>query len=158
MTNIDQPETLHSVHSYRLNLLDPIPFHSSVRFIIEGNQTQSYSTTIPITYAEYLMRLKQRKYTQDHAILYYATKRKHGKMTDVILIGDHKSEILHNYLFYSTAELHCLNNTFTIKDKYFIGNQYDSSSHNKVGRALYPNTTVTFQLLTKKVHSFMVLR
>ena len=155
---IQKPEIMESVHSYRLNILDPITFHSSLRFIIEGNESQNYTALLPITYTEYLRRLKKRKYTQAHAILYYASERKYAKMTDKIMIGNHKSEILHNYLFYSTPEINCLNNTFIIKDKYFIGNQYDSSSHNKVGRALCPNTTVTFQLRTKKAHRFMALR
>ena len=151
---------IHNVHSYRFHVTDPIPFHNSIKLLVEGTQAHNYTKLKPFNYNEYYNRKSKKQYGKSHLIFYYAKHNANNIETDFLYVSNKTSESLHDYKVTKTSSKcnrEC-NSIFHVTNTYFTYNQNDDPVSKASGRIICPNTAIEFTLQTKVKHKSLILR
>ena len=139
---------MNAAHVYHLHLTDPVTFHNSINFILEGNNTQNVTKLEELSYPQYLSRRSHGQVVQSHLVLYYSRKCKEFKVIDQINIGNFRSEQQHDLKLYinrTKVEPTTLQ-PFYAKNVKFFGNTYNNSTETEFGRHFPPKSLIFFKM------------
>ena len=151
---------MHSAHSYRYQVTDPIPFHSSIKILLERTQKKDFTLISELKYKEYLDIKHKDGCAQSHLVLFYGRNGSNATETDILYVGNKTSENIHGYQSQIQPRLalkEC-GRTFSVSDKFYVGNHYDNSRHVHTGRSVCKGTILHFTLTTKFEHKALILR
>ena len=144
-------------HCYRLHLIDPIPFQTSVSFIMEGMKPNWFQEEKPLTWGQHREHmLVQGGAAISHMVLYYAKQKAGATTTDQIHIGDRNSEKKHSFemLNENPRDAH----TFRLSKHRYLGNAMHNITYNKSGRVFEPGDEFQFTLKIFKPNRGVILR
>ncbi len=144
-------------HCYRLHVLDPIPFHHSVKFIIEGIQPDYYQPEQQLTYEEHWSRKSSGQAVLSPTILYYARSTSGATTMDVFNVADTASEQNHDFTIIHKSDKSS-GQKFELENKRFLGNTYHDITYTKVGRAFQRGDKYSFNLKIVSPNNGIILR
>ena len=146
-------------HSYRLHILDPIPFHSSCVFVMEGTNTQNFTFPEPtLSYKNYWEKLHKHETVFSHLVMYYAKESSQSlTITDVIQIGNEASEQQHSFKIVKQTSKQC-GAIFSSLNKEYLGNVLYRRLHDVQGRIFNIGDEFEFLLTVDVPNEGVILR
>ena len=146
-------------HSYRLHILDPIPFHSSCEFVMEGTNVKNF--TFPentLSYKDYWQRLQKQETVLSHQVMYYGKFSENSLViSDSIVMSDDQSEKVHHFKMSACASKGC-GYIFTSLDKDYLGNVLYKQVHDVQGREFNQGDVFEFFVTVKVPNEGIILR
>ena len=140
-------------HCYRLHVLDPIIFHKSIHFIMEGTSKEWDRPERGLSYDKYMKKKRAGETTISHLALFYAQKSQGLVTTDEIIFGDKNSEKGHSYTLtnkgtknYNSDTSDTTFNQFSLSRKSFIGSYTTKAVHNVVYIVHGMHSLISFSL------------
>ena len=143
-------------YCYRFHALDPIAFHSSINFIMEATSQDYYKPEKQITFKEYMEKRKSGKTVASNLVLYYAKDTAGSTVTDILLMGDLKSEQGHSLKIYSDAVK--AGSLFSQKSLRYVGNLLTNISYTKSLRAFSKMDKFSFKMTILPTNKGVSLR
>ena len=140
-------------YCYRFHVLDPIPFHSAVNFGMEATTPFYYKPEKQITFKEFMNKRKRGKTAASYLVLYYAKNQAGSTVTDILLMGDLKSEQTHELKIDSKA-----GSLSSHKNLRYVGNMLNNISYNKSLRAFSKMDKFSFRLSISSTNMGVLLR
>lgn len=145
-------------HCYRLHILDPIPFHDAVDFIMEGTESKNFSPEQAITYEEHWNRRANEQSVFSNMVLYYARGSSGLLISDSIHLSNKTSEFEKHYSLTSSKKGES-GLEFSIEKKRYLGQLLTDHTHNKKGRSFGPGDVIRFELkIDREVNRGAILR
>ena len=146
-------------HCYRLHILDPIVFHSSIQFIMEGTLGDSFqSPATPLSHEEYMQRRADKQGTFSHTVLYYARAQSGTTLTDELRIGDTISESEHSFKVVRSGQKQQPPEVFYLQGKRYLGACNKEEQFDKEGRQFNEEDKIMFKLRVFEPNMGVVLR
>ena len=140
-------------HCYRLQLLDPIPFHKSIQFIMEGTLGNWAQPISSITHEQHHLLKSSGKAIIRHTALYYAGKRSKLIKTDSIHFGDKLSEEEHK-LRITNGRSH----VSALGGKKFLGQSNSKIVYKRKVRIFHKSAVLKFNLHISMPNKGVILR
>lgn len=148
-------------HCYRQHILDPIPFHDSIRFVMEGTADDDFMKPVKsLTFEEHADRKLDELPTISHLIFYYfrpQVKRRRSEICDTLSFCNVFSEGRHGYRLI-TRSLDS-GRKFTVNDTRYVGDSANDRRVTTCGRIF--NIGDSFQMIMNSVdrlESFVLRR
>ena len=146
-----------SYHCFRLHILDPIPFSSSLQFIMEGMGQHFYEQEQSITYEEHWRRRSSDIAALSHTIFYYARPTSGGHFSDMLQLGETVSETNHNFEYQHRTDDQS-GKVFKVESMYYVGNTISESTYDKEGRHFFTGDQIRFTLKLELPNIGAILR
>ena len=107
-------------YCYRQHVLDPIPFHNSVHFVMEGTARERFFLPeTPLSEDEFYRRRIRKESLLSHMVVYYAKPNKAGMtLIDNVILGDEDSESNHRFRMLRSSSKY---NDFHLPHKHYLG-------------------------------------
>lgn len=132
-------------HCYRQLVLDPIPFRSALQFVMEGTDSEKFTTEVqPLDYHAYRLRKLDDQATVSHlALYYYRPQIETTKPCDQLIFCDEASERLHKFQIVSRTSKSS-GSTFAVDSKRFVGDSAHDENISSCGRSFTSGDTFQF--------------
>ena len=145
-------------HAYRLHVLDPIPFHNVVQFIMEGTDRYKFHLPVrPIPYFEYRKRMAAERSGLSHMIFYYGQTQNEFVLLDTLDLGNATSESNHSLSLTHSSSL-ASGAVFHMQNIKFLGQCNTNQTFNKSGRHFLPGDRFVFHLKVRSQYKNLLLR
>ena len=137
-------------HCYRQHVLDPVTFRSSLRFVMEGTDSEHFTDPVrPLTYTEHHDRLAAGLGSLAHVALYYF--RPHSSIAsyshcDRIEFSNEISESSHSYELVRSANPGLSGRTFAVANRRYFGDVIKNQTFEVRGRSFKPGDIFRFAL------------
>lgn len=137
-------------HCYRQHVLDPIPFRSALRFVMEGTDASKSRTPVaPLDYHSYRLRKLAEQPVIGHLALFYfrphLEERRPVDSCDRVVLSDHHSERSHGYALVKSNGIHS-GEKFCIHNRRFVGDSVHDWTLSDCGRAFAAGDEYRFVL------------
>lgn len=137
-------------HCYRQHVLDPIPFRSALRFVMEGTDASKFTTPVPpLDYRSYRLRKLDDQPVISHLALYYFRPylEDHSLLDtcDRILLSNYSSENTHSFKMATFNRKHT-SGKFCIHERHFIGDSVHNQTQSGCGRTFAAGDEYQFVL------------
>ena len=131
-------------HCYRLHVLDPITFQSSIQYVMEGTGEYFLHETRSIPQNIYRKRLLAGDATISHLVLYYSQPNMNGMhLVDTLNLADPKSEKGHSfYLIHRAVEES--GEKFEFEGVRYVGDVINNVSKSIKGRTFASDDIIQF--------------
>ena len=143
-------------YCYRYHVLDPIPFNTEVHFIMEGTSQNVFEAETPIAFKDYMDKRNNGQTAFSFLVLYYAKEGAGSTVTDVLLMGDLRSEESHALKIQSEAQK--AGGLSSHKNLRYVGNRLSNVSCTKAVRAFSKMDKFNFKLNILPDNKGVVLR
>ena len=145
-------------HCYRLHVLDPIYFSSSIQFIMEGTSRLRFqSRHSSITYDEYMQKRADSGGCISHLVYFYMGTSSGTTATDSFHMSNDISEAEHQFEI-ATSSSSISGGPFTLSNKRYLGASNKNETFDFSGRAFYPGDRITFSMMCLPHNRGIILR
>ncbi len=142
-------------YCYRFHVLDPIPFNTGIKYVMEGMKENHYEAESPISLKEFTDRRKSGQTAFSYLVLYYA-KDSNSKVEDFLSMGDLNSERVHSLKIKSEAQrAGALSSHRNLR---FVGNRLFNDTHTVAVRAFSKMDRLSFSVGVPPHHRDILLR
>ena len=142
-------------HAYRLQVLDPIPFHNSFSFLMEGTSGKSFEFERDLGYDAFMKLKTEGKPTVSYMAFYYAKHESGLTKTDAIILSDQESRQSHHY---SVDNKMTERHQFTILGSSYLASYPMNRTTRADGAVHHKHTTVRFNLKIRQLCKSVLLR